>query len=185
MFQLRKIGKIHKKRGCDGCRNYRVLSNRISRRQGVINRTLRVKLPDIGIHILGIWVNKRKDNWHFSLPSRQGIHHKTGESVRYPIVLFEDREKQQALIIAIREKGSAFIERRLADTENPLVFPKENRKEVKQDETSKARDSSLEAKKTAFIEKAAPIKSIVSKEWRDLPPLQQKPTARYLSKFGR
>lgn len=34
--------------------------------------------------------------------------------------MFEDGEKQKEFIGAIKEKGRAFIEKRLADTENPI-----------------------------------------------------------------
>src|ERR1700733_7278405 len=88
--------------------------------KGLLTGTLRVKLPDLGIHILGIHVSKRKDFWYFNLPGRNGIHHETGEIVRYPFIAFDDREKQHALMEAIRQQGRAFIEKRLADNENPL-----------------------------------------------------------------
>ncbi len=85
--------------------------------------TLKVNLLDIGLHILGVFISKKKHFWHVSMPGRIGIHHETGESVRYPFVSFEDREKQKELIHAIREQGSSFIEKRMADKENPLIFP--------------------------------------------------------------
>jgi hypothetical protein len=85
--------------------------------------TLRIKLPDIGIHILGIFVYRKNDYWHFTIPGRTGEHHETGASVRYPFIVFEDRDKQKELIEAIREKGRAFVLNRLADVENPIIFP--------------------------------------------------------------
>lgn len=77
--------------------------------------TLRVKLPDLGIHILGIFVFRKNDYWHFTIPGRTGEHHETGVSVRYPFVVFEDRDKQKELIEAIREKGREFILNRLSE----------------------------------------------------------------------
>ena len=93
----------------------------------ILTGTLRIKLPDIGIHILGIYVSKKKGFWVFSMPSREVISHETGDKVRYPFVVFDDKEKQKLLMDAIRAKGRAFIERRLADKENPLTLPVQKR----------------------------------------------------------
>lgn len=85
--------------------------------------TIRVRLLDFGIDILGIFVQKRKDSWYFTFPGKTARHHKTGEEIRYPFIVFEDREKQKVLMAAIRAQGRDFIEQRLADTENPLWLP--------------------------------------------------------------
>src|ERR1700722_5707218 len=115
--------------------------------------TLRVKLPDLGVHILGIYVSKRKDFWYFSLPGTKGIHHETGKNIRYPFIAFEDREKQQALLEAIRVQGRAFIEKRLADNENPLVFPQKRQPEPKKAEPAKVIDVAPAPKETEAIAK--------------------------------
>lgn len=91
--------------------------------------TLRIKLSDIGIHILGVFVSKRNGSWFFALPGRQGFDHEAGKKIRYPCIVFEDRDNQKELIEAIKEKAPAFIEMRLADTENPLKFPERLQKE--------------------------------------------------------
>lgn len=89
-----------------------------------------VNLPDLGIHILGVYFSKRKDTWYFKVPFRKGIHHETGEEVTYPLFVFEEHEKQRAFINALHVKGREFIENRLSDTENPLVFLKMRPKSV-------------------------------------------------------
>jgi|ERR1700722_2751188 len=86
--------------------------------------TLRIKLPDIGIHLLGIFVRKNKDRWHVTIPGRKGIHHETGEEVRYPFISFEDTGRQHELITGIRKQGQKFIEKRLADAESPVIWPR-------------------------------------------------------------
>lgn len=91
--------------------------------KGILTGTLRAKLPDLGLHILGIYVSKRKDCYFFQLPGSRGTHHETGESIRYPYIAFEDRDQQQQFISEIRERGCEFIEARLSDKENPIVFP--------------------------------------------------------------
>lgn len=88
-----------------------------------IRGTLKIRLPEQGMVIMGIFASRSKGRYFFKLPSRTGADHKTGEKVEYPIVIFEDKEKNKELIEAIREKGQLFIEARLADTERPLVFP--------------------------------------------------------------
>jgi hypothetical protein len=61
--------------------------------KGTLTGTLRIKLPDLGIHILGIFVFRKNDFWQFRLPGRSGTHHETGASVRYPFIVFEERAK--------------------------------------------------------------------------------------------
>lgn len=126
--------------------------------------TLRIKLPDIGIHILGIFVSKKKDYWYCSLPGRIGTHHQTGESVRYPLIVFEDNEKQKALINAIREQAQIFIEGRLSDEENPLIFPEKKKCEKKKkpkladvSEQTKTSDQAIVTKEIISQAKPSPI----------------------------
>lgn len=72
--------------------------------KGLLTGTLRVKLPDLGIHILGVFVSKRMDKYFISLPTKNSIHHKSGDPIRYPILVFEDRDKQHELLEIIRKK---------------------------------------------------------------------------------
>lgn len=90
--------------------------------RNILTGTLRIKLSDIGIHILGIFVSKRNDSWFFSLPGQKSFNHETEKEIRYPFITFEHRDQQKELIIAIREKAPIYIEKRLADTKNPLIF---------------------------------------------------------------
>jgi len=97
-------------------------------KKGLLTGSLKIKLPDLGIHILGVYFSKRKDTWYFKVPFRKGIHHETGEEIVYPLFVFEEREKQRAFINALHVKGREFIENRLSNTENPLVFLKMKQK---------------------------------------------------------
>ena len=145
--------------------------------RGLLTGTLRVKLPEIGIHILGIHVSKRKECWFFTMPGRTSTHHESGESIRYPFFVFEDRDKQKEFIAAIREQGRAFIEMRLADGGNSLVFPQKREFQTKQSKTQVRKDIAPEAKQSAFIAisksasaRSDPIASkIAAKNWVDLP----------------
>jgi hypothetical protein len=94
-------------------------------KKGLLTGTIRIKLVDLGLHILGVYVDKRKDLWHFWLPGRTEISNTTGERVRFPFISFEDREQQQALIKALRQQAPAFIEKRISDTEKPIIWPQE------------------------------------------------------------
>ena len=144
--------------------------------------TIRIRLIDFEIEILGIYVSKCQDKWYFSLPSRKGTHHETGLPVRYPNIVFTDRDKQRQFIDSIREKGRAFIERRLSDTDKPLIFPVKQQQTLKQSKTPIMRNNETAPKQMASIDKPKPIQAIASKEWRDLPP---RPQARSVSKFAR
>jgi hypothetical protein len=143
--------------------------------RGILTGTLRIRLPDIGIHILGVYVSRRKDSWFFSLPGRNENHHETGDPIRYPFVVFEDRERQRELIKAIKEKGRAFIERKLADQENSISSPKTKLNEPEQDRQPKTVENSTDAKQNTSIAKS---KSATIKDWQDPPkrkPVSQKP----------
>lgn len=137
-----------------------------------LTATLRIRIPDIGIHILGIYVSKAKDRCFFSLPGRLGTHHETGEAVRYPFIIFEDREKQKELMTAIREKGKGFIEKRLDDIENSLVWPQKQKKEDNKRQATETKDNAMEVKQTWTVKKEAAkqVPTIANKVWQDPPP---------------
>jgi hypothetical protein len=120
---------------------------------------LMIRLPDLGIRILGVFVSRRKDNWFFGVPKGKGTHHETGEAVKYPFIFFEDREKQRAFIDAIREKGRAFIEARLADKETPLIFLKKLQKDLKKVDSQKAKESAAETKEMDSLPKKTVARS--------------------------
>jgi hypothetical protein len=144
--------------------------------------TLRIRLVDLEIEILGIYVSKDKDFWYFNLPGRKGVHHETGQLVRYPAIVFTDRDKQREFIDTIRSRGRSFVEQRLADKEKPLVFPQKQQNQSKQFEAPRVQNNATGAKKTVSFEKPKVNPSIARKEWRDLPP---RPQVRSGSKFSR
>lgn len=78
--------------------------------KGIISGTLRIKLCDLGIHILGIYVTKKGDHWFFNLPGRNGIYHETGKTIRYPFVVFENSERHALFMNELRKKGRVFVE---------------------------------------------------------------------------
>lgn len=134
----------------------------------ILTGTLRIKLCGLGIHILGAYVSRRKNSWYFSLPGRKGVHHETGESVRYPFIVFEDQEEQRALIEAIKEQGRIFVEKRLADTNNPLVVPQKTKTLSNRVGHGKGIDNLTKVKEMTSMEKTTtPIKS---KGWFTPPP---------------
>lgn len=137
----------------------------LNKDKGFLRGTLRVRLPDLGLHILGIYVKKQKEFWYFMMPGREAISNETGEWIRYPFIVFEDRDRQRALIEAIRKRGRAFIEQRLADTENPLIFPKKQ----ENDQNKSKYQSTCDKETAAPAIKAKLVASILDKEWRDPP----------------
>jgi hypothetical protein len=132
-------------------------------KRNFLSGTLRVRLLDIGIDMLGVYAARKKDFWMFSLPNRKGVNHKTGLSVIYPLISFIDKEKQSALIASIRQKGPVFIENRLADTENPIVFPNKIKIEQTQAIPSEVRNNAPLTKETASVLNPESKVSIVSK----------------------
>jgi|SRR6185295_11816685 len=92
--------------------------------------TLRLRLIDIGIDLLGVHVKRTKDRWFFNIPFKTGIDDE-GKQVQYPLVSFSDKEKQRDLINTLREKAPAFIEERIKDPLKPIVFKeKQNKKQL-------------------------------------------------------
>lgn len=162
--------------------------------KGILTGTLRIKLPDIGIQILGVYACRRRNSWFFSLPGRHGVDHKTGESIRYNCIVFDDRDKQRQLISAIREQGPPFIEKRLADIENSVAMPISIEKEsgspysepvvaavpLKLTTPDQPKDVALVSKRSAIIStqqvpaiKSAPKAIKKLPDYVDLPPRKQ------------
>lgn len=128
--------------------------------------TLHVYLVDYDIDLRGVFVSRRKDAWFFSLPSRPGFDQATGKAIRYPCITFKSREKQNELIDAIREKGRAYIEARLADTENPLIYLQKPQQLARATLPAKRGDAAPTPKEIVAIAKP---QSVQPKEWRDPP----------------
>ena len=144
----------------------------IDQAKGNLNGTLHIFLSDIGVDLRGILVSKRKEYWNFTLPFRKTFTSDT-EVTRYPTFSFRDREKTNQLLQLIRQEGRKFVERRLTDTENPLIFPEKNPQPPKQVTPTKDRDNPTVAKKTASNANATPPRekpAIASIKWEDPPP---------------
>ena len=117
-----------------------------------ITGTIRIKLVDLGIHLLGIWVVRENGRFFFSLPGRNSTHHVTKEIIRYPFISFENKELNKALMAQIHLKAPEFIERRLNDKENPLVFHPKQFPSSTKTEHQRTNENATEAKKTASID---------------------------------
>jgi len=154
-----------------------------SQDEGFLSGTLRIRLPSLGIDILGIYAVRNKSVWSFSLPRGKSIHHDTGGICFYPFLSFNDKEKQKELMETIKEKGKAFIEAGLASGE-PLVFPGKPSFLKKQASAPKSKNVAKEAKENPAVVKSKPMASIVNNVWVDLPPLR-KSTAFQKARTGR
>ena len=139
--------------------------------KGILTGTLRIKLSEIGVHLLGIYVSKKNNSWFFQLPGKFGSHHQTGEAIRFPFFCFENRDQQRELIAEIQKKAPAFIEKRLADLESPLIFPKKSPSQLKQVESPETPYNSTGAKETVYTPS---LKSTAMKDWSDPPPLRKR-----------
>jgi hypothetical protein len=104
------------------------------------------------------------------MPGKKAYNYKTSEEVWYPFIIFEDKEKQSALMEAIKANGRAYIDARLVDESNPLIFPKKKEKEVNDAKPVKVKESAPETRETAKIETPKPTIPIAMKQWQDLPP---------------
>lgn len=141
----------------------------------VLTGTMRVKLSDFGIHILGIFVSKRKSNWYFTMPGRNATHHETGERVRYPFIVFEDRVQHSQLMDIIRVQGPLFIEKRLKDKENPLLFPSDDSTQLARQQTKppSSQRHHIQAEVASISKKAQARAFPKVRVYRDIPPRSQ------------
>jgi hypothetical protein len=139
------------------------------KRGDILTGTLRIRIVDLKIHLLGVYFCRRKDSWYFSLPGRTTTNSSTNEPVRFPYITFEDRELQKVLMTEIRQKGRDFIESRLADASNPLIFPEKKEKELNEAKPFKPVNVAPETKETATVKSSVKASS-VSKTWITPPP---------------
>jgi hypothetical protein len=126
--------------------------------------TLHVYLIDLGIDIRGVFVSKKRDTWHFSMPFRK-MRDAAGNLIQYPSVIFRDREKNNQLMQSIKEKGKVFIEAYLKANPQPI-------KPTKFAEQVKYETNKPERKETApNAKKAMPVETVPSKKvlWQDMP----------------
>ena len=143
-----------------------------------LSGTLRIRIVDLKINLLGVFVSRRKDSWQFSMPGRKATHHQTGEEIRYPYFVFEEKWMQRELMDQIRLKGKEFIEARLADSSRPLMMPETKGKWEGETKHLKAGNDVPESKETAPIEKSDFNPSIAMKKWVD-PPKRIQTAKRY------
>lgn len=137
--------------------------------KGYLTGTMRIKLPEIEIHILGINVVKKKDNWFFELPSRIGFDQNRA-SFKYPCFSFEDKEKQRSLKEAVRIKGKEFIEAWTAK-QGSHRSSKSAEKQDRQGNTLRACESSPRNKETDFTRK---LPEVAKKDYVSLPKRQDR-----------
>jgi len=145
----------------------------INAERGLLNGTLRIRLPDIRIQILGIFVSKSKKKWYFALPGRKGID-ETGEDVRYSAIIFEDEDERNAFYSTLKEKGPVFIEQFLEKNqglEKDLIKSPAMRDNAS-GKVKALSDGKIETatRKKAIIEKMKPRHNLPGKTWVDVPP---------------
>lgn len=140
----------------------------IDQAKETLSGTLKIKLVDFGINILGIFVTKKKNAWFFSLPGRTALDRETGQEIRFPFVAFEDREKHKELIAEIRNKGRIFIESKFSDS-NSLILHQNEGIKTEDSKTFKTSDTAPAVKETTSISKPEINQAIASKKWTDPP----------------
>lgn len=98
--------------------------------RGILLGTLRIRIADLGLEILGCRVSKKKDTWFFSLPNRRGVCHKTGKPVHYPIFSFVNRNMNEDLLYAIQDQGKSFVEHWIEDSGQSFLSQQAQRQAV-------------------------------------------------------
>jgi len=155
-----------------------------------VSGTLHIRLPEIGLHIRGIFALKKKDYFFFSFPQKRGFDRSLSQEINYSTLFFEDKDKHIEFMTTLRRDGQKFIEQYLLENPNPLPpIPKANLKQpVIQQKKSKEsaqekensetahvfsdlQESAPETKKTPPIGKSA--SSISKMNWITPPPRKQ------------
>jgi len=57
--------------------------------------TMRVRLPEIGIEILGVSISKTNRGYFICLPQKKGFDHVTKNEIVYSVFIFCDKSKQK------------------------------------------------------------------------------------------
>lgn len=161
-----------------------------------------VKLADnIEINLRGILASRQKEKYFFRLAFKNGIDHKKGTTVSYPIFLFTDPVLNKTLIDEIYRLAPAFIENWIK--ENPQASTIPAMESAQASETSKALDQAkpqvkaIECNGSDSVQKkpdpiksnpfkksdqaetkTSPVSSIAKKQWVDLPPRPAKTKAK-------
>ncbi len=136
---------------------------------GFLSGTLRIRLLDLGVDILGVYAVRNKNGYFFNLPRGKSIHHETGGVCFYPFLSFNDKEKQRMIMQEIKVKGQKFIEKRLASGDS-IVFPGKPSFNKSQSSTPRTKEIVREAKEIVTDNKPKPVSSIANKVWVDPPP---------------
>jgi hypothetical protein len=144
-------------------------------RKGTLTGTIRIRLPDSGIHILGVIAEKKKNSCSFKIPYKKGFCHKTGADTNFPVLSFEDKERQRLFMEAVKEKGTEFIEAWLLKSDSREKQPLNELKAREQVEVKETYEKPIEAKGTVYSQKLIP--RVKKKEYRDPPPLKKRAMA--------
>jgi hypothetical protein len=94
-------------------KNFYPLPNERDDHQGYVKGSLHVavQIGDVELNIRGVLACKKGGQWFFHLPSKIGIDHRTGQSVKYPILSFGlDSPLNKVLLDGIYEKGPVAVE---------------------------------------------------------------------------
>ena len=128
--------------------------------------SLTITIVDLEIKLLGIFVQRKKGVWWFSLPFRfENDHRRPGFKVRYPLIVFENIETNRRLMDALHQLAPPFIEGRLA-SDKLIVIPQrtqQNPADSKETSSSKISgqskvnhqrmdDNATKTKRTASVE---------------------------------
>lgn len=86
-----------------------------------------IGLPEKKIKLQGITAIKKgngpgKGVWKFRFPRSGCRDHETGEPAFYNFYSFDDKEEWDEIYRFVKDKAGEWIEKRLADEENPIIW---------------------------------------------------------------
>lgn len=155
--------------------------------RGHLSGTLHIRFPELGLNLKGIYVVKKKDFFHVSLPNKKCYDKSTEKEINYSTFLFDEKEKNDELMKILKTQGREFLLKYLCET--PQISPQELKASEKCVSPSVDYNNATASKEMRIIDKPqaaqkpeSPIKavqaiSIASKNWQDPPKRSPRPGA--------
>lgn len=120
-----------------------------------VQGTLRIRLPNYGIEILGVQYLQQRDKLFIRLPGRKSHDHITGKEIWYPLISFVEKKTMADLINELKRLAPSFVQDRLKDIRSSDQPPMNIKPRIK-----------IERAKTSFKTAQTPISV---NGWQDPP----------------
>lgn len=140
--------------------------------KGILEGSMRIGLPDLGIQILGVHVKKKGDSCLFRMPDKFMISEVTGKRMYYPVFTFDSNENKIKLMEKLKEKAKEYLCDWVKRPENMPNFLPVELKRSKEPRLPSFKKNTTQVIKTPKLLNQLP--DVVNKCYVDLKPLAKK-----------